>query len=1012
MSARSLRRYLDVLGRHAGQTRVPGLDVSSRPLPLADIFVQRDMVPALAPQPQRQENPPISAIEVLAKERALAVLGEPGQGKSTLLKSYASALCAEDDRRRLPLLVELAERREKVDKPQNFGWLWERLPIPVRTMLDEEDLRGLASALREGRAVVLLDGLDELSKAAQEEVRSLVGELVERGNQVVITSRPHVYWAAPIGGFAIRHLAELNPSQLKLLAGLVCQALAPEFGCRDADRAVEVVLRAARDEAAAVAKNPLFLSFMCLSAVRRVAEEREDELPNRPVALIGECLDVLVAWHKRPPRAWPEALSTERIVRILGPLALRSLESDGTIRPSDIEDLGGDDKAIFHDYLVPARLIEQHGGGFAFPTGMEAFREYFAARAVARDDDPYALLRSHLHDPSWRQVIAYAAGSLEKVEAWRIDLALPFATWLGVKSTNVVIALIPGLIKLLGKPYEPVAEGAKEIAKEVGPKLQTPLEKKLKDSRRSVEYLVTRIVRHGSPYEEILARDLRLAADCLANAVDCTDRLADRFLKSVVRILAETSPCWIEVLRGIRPQGALLGEAMQTPMDALAAHESQWVRELALHVSKGQVRLERMLRALRDTEYTVRSTAADALVEVPKDEGLKRRLLPLTELPDWFVQRGGMRALGAGSNEERERMLESLHQESSWAPREAAARALGGAHNDLEIRDRLLGMVDDPIHAVRREAALAVSIDDAVVRQRLLELTRDDPALRYDAVLFVWRAAAYPEVWERLLELTRDDDPSVRKVAVRDFNKALGEPKIRARLIEMLDDRNEAEDVRAQALETLAEDLANPEVRAAVLSRLHDEDGAVKASAIRAAAKLVGEASVLSAVLDVSRTSPASSVRSACVEALSAAAGDDRARERLLEMTWEENGWGLYGVVRALRSAVSMPPVKARLVALTADQDKSVRGAVVEMLKGIVFDPEVERRFRELLDGNDDDLYWLALESLLEGGALDTSEIVDRASERVTGWASSVGVFERLVLADELRKAGPRSRST
>jgi hypothetical protein len=100
------------------------------------------------------------------------------------------------------------------------------------------------------------------------------------------------------------------------------------------------------------------------------------------------------------------------------------------------------------------------------------------------------------------------------------------------------------------------------------------------------------------------------------------------------------------------------------------------------------------------------------------------------------------------------------------------------------------------------------------------------------------------------------------------------------------------------------------------------------------------------------------------------------------------------------------------LVALTADQDKSVRGAVVEMLKGIVFDPEVERRFRELLDGNDDDLYWLALESLLEGGALDTSEIVDRASERVTGWASSVGVFERLVLADELRKAGPRSRST
>jgi HEAT repeat protein len=208
------------------------------------------------------------------------------------------------------------------------------------------------------------------------------------------------------------------------------------------------------------------------------------------------------------------------------------------------------------------------------------------------------------------------------------------------------------------------------------------------------------------------------------------------------------------------------------------------VRELALNVSKGQVRVERMLRALGDTDVDVRITASAALREMPKDEGLKRRLLALTELPDWFVQKGGLRALAEASNEERERMLGSVRQQSSWGLREAAARALGGAENDVEIRDRLLGMLPDPIHEVRREAALALSVDDPVVRQRLLELTRGNPALRYDAVLFVWRAQAYPEVQERLFELTRDDKPSVRGAAVRQLNKAVGERRIRARLLE------------------------------------------------------------------------------------------------------------------------------------------------------------------------------------------------------------------------------------
>jgi HEAT repeat protein len=941
-------------------------------MPLTDIFVEPHVVMTSAPRSQKKEELPVSATKVLAKEQALAILGEPGQGKSTLLKTYASELSADENRSRLPMLIELAERREKVDEPQDFGWLWERIPTPIRNELGQQDLRDLAAALAAGRVAVLLDGLDELSKTAKEQVLSLVGGLVESGNQVVITSRPHVYWSAPIGGFAIRRLAELNDSQIQLLAGRVCEALAPEFGCQDASRALAAVLRAARGEGAAVAKNPLFLSFMCLSSVQRVADQREDELPNRPVALIGECLDVLVAWHKRPPRAWPDALSAERIVRILGPLALLSLGSDGTIRQSHVVDLGVDDKAVFHQHLLPARLIEQHGGQFAFPTGMEAFREYFTAQAIARDDDPYKLLRSHLHDPAWRQVIGYAAGCLDNVEAWAIDLALPFATWFGVKAVNVFVALTPGLIKLIGKPYEPVAEGVKEIAKEVGPKLQTPLEKKLKDSRRSVEYLVTRIMRQGSAYEEILGRDLRLAADCLANAIGCTDRLAGRFLDSVVGMLVASPPCLIEVLHSVRPQGALVGEAIQKRMGALAAHDDIWVRELALRVSQGEVRVERLIAAVRNPDGHMRFTASSALEKMPKDAGLKSQLLPLAKRPD------GRARLPEASEEERNQILASPEPESNWSLREAAARALGGVSDDVEIRRCLLELLHDPIGPVRQAAGFALSVDDPVVRRELLALTRHaDSSVRYDGALLVWRAQAYPEVRERLLELTYDNDYQVRYIAVRELDKAVGEARIRARLLEMLQNPSESGDVVARVVETLAQDVSNPEVRDAVLSRVHDDDSRVQVSALRAA--------------------------------LRQAAFNDAACERLLEMTRDPNELVRRQAVKAIASEVSIPRVKSRLIALTTDPDDSVRRASMELLQGIVSDPEIVAKFRELIEGSDHDLYWLAIESLLERGALDVSRIVDRASKRVVLrlWAvDPVPIFERLVMAHEMRKRG------
>ena len=71
-----------------------------------------------------------------------------------------------------------------------------------------------------------------------------------------------------------------------------------------------------------------------------------------------------------------------------------------------------------------------------------------------------------------------------------------------------------------------------------------------------------------------------------------------------------------------------------------------------------------------------------------------------------------------------------------------------------------------------------------------MTLTQEEnPELRYDGALLLWRAAAAPEVRRRLVELTYDDHAHVRATAVRELAGAVSEPNIRARLISLLSDQ-------------------------------------------------------------------------------------------------------------------------------------------------------------------------------------------------------------------------------
>ena len=195
-----------------------------RPLTLAEIYVPLSLTWEVAGT-ERQYVP-----DVLEQQRHLVVLGDPGSGKSTLIK----------------LLAYSFGRIEPTPLARRLG---AHLPIPiilrdypVRAWHTPEDMLGnfiaqldaeiraevtvswLLDALSSGRGALLLDGLDEVGgQAERAQLRDqVVLPLLERMPQslAVLTSRVIGYEEAPFDGLAARWVRQDAPGSAGLLPAL------------------------------------------------------------------------------------------------------------------------------------------------------------------------------------------------------------------------------------------------------------------------------------------------------------------------------------------------------------------------------------------------------------------------------------------------------------------------------------------------------------------------------------------------------------------------------------------------------------------------------------------------------------------------------------------------------------------------------------------------------------------------------------------------------------------------
>ena len=469
---RSLRRAAkDSLYERCGTMRV--LDMS-HPVGLSDIYTSVNILEQVSSHQRRNlkdllaeaeagsfdrlgfaqvSQPRVSVMTAVAQHKKLIVLGKPGAGKTTFLKHLAiQCIDGQFEPDRLPLFVNLKQFAENPSRLGLLAFLSDRHLKSQTAALRGGDIAEymlqLKQVLNAGRALLLLDGLDEVNQDVHDwvlrEIRVMVEDFHE--NQFLMTCRVAA-WEYTFEQFTEVEIADFDGSQVKAFAyrWFSGKPMSPETFLRSLQH---------QPRLAELAVTPLLLTLLCL------AFEASSALPSSRSELYQEGIETLLKkWDSSRGIHRDQVykkLSPKRKEDLLSQIALKTFQQGqyffrqrdlayaitDYIRnlpevSDDPEVLQVDSTAVLHSIEAQHGLLVErvkHYYSFSHLT----FHEYFAARelvlnsanlreTMAKIADGYAL------KPRWREVFLLASELLrdadlllsplsEKVQSLLIDV--------------------------------------------------------------------------------------------------------------------------------------------------------------------------------------------------------------------------------------------------------------------------------------------------------------------------------------------------------------------------------------------------------------------------------------------------------------------------------------------------------------------------------------------------------------------------------------------------------------
>jgi len=641
-------------------------------------------------------------------------------------------------------------------------------------------------ALDSGRALVLLDGLDEVIDAHQRQgVAEAIHKLVADypGNAFLIASRIVGYQAARLSGdFAHYTIQPLPPERITEFVEKWYTAIKREAGesgiTEEARQRAEELGHTIRERSGIrrLAENPLLLTIIAL------INWRGRKLPNRRVELYAHAAETLIeSW---PYRRAGVRLETERVIRLLSPLAYRifAARSAGDITEDELLPVLAEaicrvdgvnrreadryareflSQVSEHSGIFRERGYDERGRrvfGFLHLT----FAEYFTARYLAglweglgNDAEArWAFLRKYAHVPRWREVVLLMAGDVGQRDNDRAERAT----------------------RLLGD-----------------------------------------ILQLDSDYEEQLHRDLLLAGECLADGLRMKSRAAEYVLNKLLGLVHQPGigPAIQIIFRSIHrtDYDEFVQKSLQAPLET----EDKWMK------------------------YRVART----LGEFDNPQAVKM-LLEMLEVADWETRDRAAWALGElGDVQAIEPLIRRVEDENeNWHVLANAAWALGEL-GDVQAVNPLRKLLENDHRwvCIRVEEALAKlgfqqeteSLSDTSMAELLtIKIENLDEQSRWKIAVKLGHIGDKQAADWLLSRLQQDKSEFVRWAAAWALGE-LGEVRAVDSLLKCLEDKSMW--VRWNAARTLGI-LGDRRAIQSLIERLHDEDPWVRKKVVEALGKL------------------------------------------------------------------------------------------------------------------------------------------------------------------------------
>jgi len=435
----------DFEARHAaavrhdhGQLRIFGLDVvraRSRPRDLDTAYLSLEAEPADGHHPATRRGPQ-RVEQALQGRRRVLLRGQAGSGKSTLVQWLAVHAAAGDLG---PELADLEHAVPFVLRLRSMYRLQNLRPRPAEflhvdgsQLADAQPAGWAERVLRDGRALLLVDGLDEIPEADRADAEEWLSRLLRHypGVFCLVTVRPS---AVPLGwlahlGFDELTLRPMSPEDRHTLIERWHRAVAGELPDGDTAQRREVAeLRdalllalATSPELAALTDSPLLCAMICT-----LHREWDGALPRRKMELYEAALNMLLVRRDQQRKVGPVEgvdLAKEEQFALLQRIAYwltvnrqaEGLREDATrqierllpslpagSRPASAE------QVLTHLFNRTGLLASPTADTFAFVH--RTFQDYLAAREFA-EEHSFGLLLGNAGDEQWSDVIRMTVG--------------------------------------------------------------------------------------------------------------------------------------------------------------------------------------------------------------------------------------------------------------------------------------------------------------------------------------------------------------------------------------------------------------------------------------------------------------------------------------------------------------------------------------------------------------------------------------------------------------------------